>query len=374
MVMKGTGRRRRVQPSSSRKLATAAGATGAGIAMPLLVSSPASAAPVSVWEAVAECESGKNWSINTGNGYHGGLQFSPATWTAHGGTEYAPTADLATKEQQIAVAEKVLANQGPGAWPTCGAKAGLSRGGPAPELNTSGSQEASGSTEAAPRSAPNGQSAGASDGTYTVRVHDNLSTIAREQTQGTWQDLYEINRDVVGADPNLIRTGMVLDLGGSGAAPGAAATQPSTAPAAPAPAKEAAAKAAAPVGPSVQTASYGQTGSMWSNSHTGVDYATDHGAPVYAVTGATVERVGPDGSYGNTVLLKTDGGQYLLYAHLSAMGVSEGERVTAGQVVGNVGSTGNSSGPHLHFEVRSSPEYGSDMDPTAYLRSLGVSA
>jgi hypothetical protein len=73
------------------------------------------------WDAVALCESGGNWSINTGNGYFGGLQFSPTTWLAFGGGAYAPRADLASKSQQIAVAEKVLAVQGPGAWPTCGA-------------------------------------------------------------------------------------------------------------------------------------------------------------------------------------------------------------------------------------------------------------
>jgi hypothetical protein len=72
------------------------------------------------WDAVARCESGGNWSINTGNGYYGGLQFSSSTWTGFGGGEYAPRADLATREQQIAVAERVLAVQGRGAWPTCG--------------------------------------------------------------------------------------------------------------------------------------------------------------------------------------------------------------------------------------------------------------
>ncbi|RBY90519.1 hypothetical protein DQ244_13625 [Blastococcus sp. TBT05-19] len=72
------------------------------------------------WDAVAECESGGNWSINTGNGYYGGLQFSPTTWSSFGGESYAPRADLATKEEQIATAEKVLAKQGPRAWPTCG--------------------------------------------------------------------------------------------------------------------------------------------------------------------------------------------------------------------------------------------------------------
>ena len=96
-------------------------------AAPRTRSAPAPAAPPPVaaasgrnWDAVAKCESGGNWSINTGNGYYGGLQFSAGTWNGHGGTAYAPRADLATREQQIAVAEKVLASQGKGAWPTCG--------------------------------------------------------------------------------------------------------------------------------------------------------------------------------------------------------------------------------------------------------------
>jgi len=81
----------------------------------------------SVWDAVAACESGGNWAINTGNGYQGGLQFSSSTWSSAGGTRYAPRADLASKAEQIATAQRVLASQGPGAWPTCGKRAGLTR-------------------------------------------------------------------------------------------------------------------------------------------------------------------------------------------------------------------------------------------------------
>jgi len=80
---------------------------------------------VSVWDAVAACESGGNWAINTGNGYYGGLQFSVPTWRAFGGTAYAPSANRASKAVQIAVARRVLAVQGPGAWPVCGRRAGL---------------------------------------------------------------------------------------------------------------------------------------------------------------------------------------------------------------------------------------------------------
>ncbi|MFJ1708185.1 transglycosylase family protein, partial [Kitasatospora sp. NPDC088346] len=76
---------------------------------------------------VAQCESTGNWSINSGNGFYGGLQFTNSTWAAYGGTSYAPQANLASKAQQIAVAEKVLASQGPGAWPVCSVKAGLTK-------------------------------------------------------------------------------------------------------------------------------------------------------------------------------------------------------------------------------------------------------
>jgi predicted nucleic acid-binding Zn-ribbon protein len=83
-------------------------------------SGPAPDAATHDWDAVAQCESGGNWSINTGNGFYGGLQFTSSTWLAFGGGVYAPRADLAARSQQIAIAEKVLADQGPGAWPTCG--------------------------------------------------------------------------------------------------------------------------------------------------------------------------------------------------------------------------------------------------------------
>ena len=86
-----------------------------------------SAQASTVWDRVASCESGGNWSINTGNGYYGGLQFSDRTWDAFGGERYASTANRATKSQQITIAQKVLSSQGPGAWPTCGARAGLTR-------------------------------------------------------------------------------------------------------------------------------------------------------------------------------------------------------------------------------------------------------
>ncbi len=94
--------------------------TGVGLSVP-------ARAAGSVWDAVAACESGGNWAINTGNGYSGGLQFSASTWNAFGGTSHASRAHLASKSAQIATAQRVLAAQGPGAWPTCSQQAGLTR-------------------------------------------------------------------------------------------------------------------------------------------------------------------------------------------------------------------------------------------------------
>lgn len=131
------------------KSAVAATVTGATVAAALAAGGQASAASTSTWDKVAACESSGNWSINTGNGYYGGLQFSPSTWNAYGGRTYAVRADLASKAQQITVAEKVLKGQGPGAWPVCSVRAGLARGQEAPSLRVA-PQKAP--TPAAPRS------------------------------------------------------------------------------------------------------------------------------------------------------------------------------------------------------------------------------
>ncbi len=115
--MSGRHRKPTTSNISVAKLAfTGAVISGGGIAL----AGHASAATDQQWDAVAGCESGGNWAINTGNGYHGGLQFSQGTWAAHGGGQFASSANQASREQQIAVAERVLATQGRGAWPVCG--------------------------------------------------------------------------------------------------------------------------------------------------------------------------------------------------------------------------------------------------------------
>lgn len=116
------------EKTGEREMRKAKPATVARGIKPAAAARSASAPAVagdSVWDAIAACESGGNWSINTGNGYQGGLQFNQGTWAAYGGTAYAPTADQATREQQIAIAERTQAAQGWGAWPACTAKLGL---------------------------------------------------------------------------------------------------------------------------------------------------------------------------------------------------------------------------------------------------------
>ena len=165
---------------------------------------PASAAAPNDWDAVAACESSGNWSINTGNGYYGGLQFSQSTWEAFGGAAYAPRADLATKEQQIAVAERTLDVQGPGAWPTCGR--GLD-----PSAPEAGSPAAA-APAPAPAPAPAAAPADVSGDSYTVVRGDTLGRIARAQgVDGGWRALWAANRDAV-PNPNRISVGQVLQL------------------------------------------------------------------------------------------------------------------------------------------------------------------
>jgi resuscitation-promoting factor RpfA len=162
-----------------------------------VLAAPASAAAPNDWDAVAACESSGNWAINTGNGYYGGLQFSQSTWAAYGGTEYAPRADLATKAQQIAVAERTLDAQGPGAWPSCG-KA----------LNPSAPEAGAAPVVAAVAPAP----VAAGGGTYTVQAGDTLGRIASAQgVAGGWQALFAANDGQL-SSPDRIAVGQVLQL------------------------------------------------------------------------------------------------------------------------------------------------------------------
>lgn len=128
-----------------------------------------------------------------------------------------------------------------------------------------------------------------------------------------------------------------------------------------------------PVAGSSVTTGYRTGGGLWSSgSHSGVDFRAASGTSVVAVGAGTVVEAGWGGAYGNNVVLRMNDGTYTQYGHLSSIGVSLGQSVAPGTPIGLSGSTGNSTGPHLHFEARTSAEYGSDIDPVAYLRSHGV--
>jgi LysM repeat protein len=217
------GKHRR--PSKASRIVALAGVTGAAIAAPLIASGTASAATASEWDVVARCESGGNWSINTGNGYYGGLQFSASTWAAYGGTSYASTANQASKSEQIAVAEKVLASQGKGAWPVCGkglsgasSSGGSSGSSPSKSTTTrsSGEQQASRSQErpAAKKTVqtPTGKKVKKGDGEYKVVKGDTLSSIAeKKHVKGGWQKLFKLNKDIID-DADFIYPGQQLHL------------------------------------------------------------------------------------------------------------------------------------------------------------------
>ncbi|WP_411106302.1 transglycosylase family protein [Streptomyces sp. cmx-4-9] len=172
------------------------------------------------WDCVADCESSGRWAVNTGNGFYGGLQFRQPTWEAYGGLGFAPRADLASREQQIRVAEDVLATQGWDAWPACSKRYGLA------------------------------------GRMHVVRAGDTLVSIARaHRVKGGWQALYAANREAVGEDPETIAVGVLLSLPPADPAlPAAPAPAPVPAPARPpapgtAPAPATPAPSASPAAP-----------------------------------------------------------------------------------------------------------------------------
>ncbi|RPE40035.1 murein DD-endopeptidase MepM/ murein hydrolase activator NlpD [Streptomyces sp. Ag109_O5-1] len=129
----------------------------------------------------------------------------------------------------------------------------------------------------------------------------------------------------------------------------------------------------APISDSYVSTGYKTGGSLWSSgTHTGIDFHAASGTVVHAVGTGTVVSTGWGGAYGNQIVIKMADGMYTQYGHLSSIGVSVGQKVTPGQQIGLSGSTGNTTGPHLHFEARTTAEYGSDVDPVAYLRKHGV--
>jgi LysM repeat protein len=220
---------------TANKTRTTAVLAGAALLAPLgllAATGQATAADSGVWDRIAQCESGGNWHINTGNGYYGGLQFSAGTWRAYGGAAYAPTADKASRGAQIAVASKVQHAQGWGAWPTCSARAGAYGNAPAAGAGSAaGSATTNSATGSTPKSrpkptpksataeqpaktparSPGHTGRGSSRGDYTVRDGDTLSAIAARHGT-TWRKIYAANKAVIGGDPDLIVPGQRLDI------------------------------------------------------------------------------------------------------------------------------------------------------------------
>lgn len=510
------GRHRRA--TRTEKVVAGVTVMGVGLTLPLTLTGTAEAADVNTWDKVAKCESTNDWNINTGNGYYGGLQFSQQTWAGFGGLKYAPRADLATKAEQIAIAEKVLAVQSDEAWPVCGDRAGLSQSQAEPNKTPATTQTMPKVTQekATPKAAPETKAAttrkadkavafakaqvgeryvygatgpnawdcsgltqgawkaagvsiprtsqdqwkklprvslndlkpgdlivfysGAShigmyigngkivhapnprrpvsvdnlagyyrnnaigavrpapytsvtppapkpeapkpapkpvetDGEYTVKSGDTLSGIARAEMKTTnWRPLYEANKKTIGGNPNLIFPGQELDL------PTVNLKKvDNEEPAAKKVEQKAEVKKTVSVSAPLANANPGQgfknPGNYSLGYHTGVDFSAPQGTPVKAVAAGVVVASDSSGSYGINVKIKHDDGTYSFYAHLSAKSVFPGAKVAAGRMIGNVGSTGNSSGPHLHLEIRTSPSFGAGnfLDPIKWLRDKGLS-
>ncbi|MFC4854270.1 transglycosylase family protein [Actinophytocola glycyrrhizae] len=206
------------KPSTVRRTIARVVVAGVAVGAPLAAAPAFASAEQSVnWDAIAECESGGNWSINTGNGYYGGLQFKQSTWEANGGSGNPANA---SKAEQIRVANNVLQTQGIGAWPVCGKRAGAASSGggggsaePQRQQSAPTNNSASNGTNKQPaRSAPVAPALVASNpqGDYTVVAGDSLSKIATAQkVAGGWQALYEKNKQFIG-DPNLIVPGQKI--------------------------------------------------------------------------------------------------------------------------------------------------------------------
>ncbi|OAH16349.1 M23 family metallopeptidase [Streptomyces jeddahensis] len=335
------GRHRRHQPNRINRASLTVTAGGAGMAIPLIGTGTAHAADVETWNKAAACESGNDCGDRGGD-------------TSGTGTASSPQGNRKRDVKDVR-----------------------------PETTP---QSGAGTAEM-----------------YTVVRGDTLSGIAEaRQVRGGWQRLYAVNRRTVGSDPNLIIPGQRLSLRVS-ATPGTddahvsskqdkskdsdgrsddrTSEATSEAPSQAANGSDTRAgtgtkhetrRLAAPVAASPSTP-YRAAGGSWSKGyHTGVDFPVPTGTSVKAVAAGRVVSAGWGGAYGYQVVIRHADGKYSQYAHLSALTVKAGQNVVSGQRIARSGSTGNSTGPHLHFEVRTGPGFGSDIDPLAYLRAGGV--
>lgn len=218
--MRHTPRHRAMKTNRAPRAAAVSVAATAAVAVPMMgLASPASADGTD-WDQVAQCESGGNWSTNTGNGYSGGLQFQQQTWEANGGSG---SPENASKKEQIRVAENVKDSQGMGAWPECGAGAG--GGGGQANAQQQGQQGQQEQAQQQPQQQQQGQQEQTQQqpqqqqqevpqgsGNYTVKSGDTLGKIAKnEDVDGGWKAIYNANKSTV-KDPAMIFPGQKLQL------------------------------------------------------------------------------------------------------------------------------------------------------------------
>jgi LysM repeat protein len=381
---------RHAKPANKTAKRIAVGATFLAGGSLVTVTS-ASAATDAQWEAVAIPEAGGDWTIDhSGDGLSvGGLQFQNPSWqdalaylrkqgidtSGFPPSLYQGMPNVPSKAQQMLAGEALLHLQGPGAWANgngSGLGASMFDGGSIPETVAQSGLLKGTRFDSTPEPTPEPDPAPVKskshghDSKYTVVRGDWLAKIAaRYHVKGGWEALYAANRAAVGSNPNLIFPGLKLVL------PGAAAT-PTEKPA-PKP------KTADYVSPceGTLTQSFGNPGAFYGlGYHTGIDISAPYGTPVVSAAAGTVVSINASGSpYGTHVVVKHADGNYTLYAHLSSKLVVLGQSVAAGQSVGTVGSSGTSSGPHLHFEVRKDPTQYAGwvfLNPVGWLRGHGV--
>lgn len=426
----------------NRVAAIVAMATAGGVGS-IVMAPTANAATIPAWDKIAQCEAGGDWSINhSSDGLSvGGLQFQNPSWQdalaylrskGYDTSSYPqrlyqgmPRSSVPTKYQQIIAGEALLALQGPRAW-VCNAMVGYPLQSAWVGTNSSmfkggANPYPGGSPTPAPAPAP---SPGATTHTvvsgdtlysialkylgngerwpeiydlnktligpnpdnievgmvlklpvtkYTVVSGDTLYGIAVKLGFGTaddnWKPIYEANKALIGPDPNLIQPGQVLTI------PPKPTTTTSTSTASTTSSATYVKPVEGRVGDGLIVGSGGSM-SRTAGGHSGLDISAPSGTPVKAVAaGSVVSKNASGAAYGNHVVIKHKDGKFTLYAHLSSTAVNVGQTVNAGQLVGRVGSTGHSSGPHLHFEVRTHPtNFGAGvfLNPLAYLRSHGV--
>jgi nucleoid-associated protein YgaU len=212
MKMRSFARRNGADSGKSKSTGTAFVTTlGVAALVTTALAAPAEATSYKVWDRVANCESSGNWHINTGNGFYGGVQFSSSTWAAYGGHKYASEANGATRMEQIEVARRVLQAQGPGAWPVCGPRAGLTRSsGHATSARLPSVAGAHHSARTVHKHKHTHKKS--HKHTYVVHSGDTLSSIARKHhVHGGWRALYKANRSHL-SNPNVLRVGQHLTL------------------------------------------------------------------------------------------------------------------------------------------------------------------